>query len=224
MFPGTLQHSLAGRALKSEKWSYEAINLRDYTVDRHKSVDDTPYGGGAGMVMRADVVGRAIDAQKKKYNRLIYFSPRGRPITQEYVAELSQEQHIGMICGRFEGLDERVIEEYGCEEVSLGDFVMSGGEIAALALMDACVRLLPGVLGNAETLSEESFAQNADYTGLLEYPLYTRPSEWKNRSVPDILLSGDHKAVEQWRQALSEEITRSRRPDLWRTYLRRGYK
>jgi tRNA (guanine37-N1)-methyltransferase len=218
MLPGMLGHSLAGKALERGIWSYEAINIRNYAQDKHKTVDGAPFGGGAGMVMRADVLGDAIENNLKKDTKLIYMSPRGKIITQEQIYELANCKNISIICGRFEGVDERVIEEFGVEEVSVGDFILSGGEVAAQVLMDACIRLLPGVVGNLNTHSEESFGQNADYAGLLEYPLYTRPEKWRGRIVPDVLLSGHHANVAKWRLAKAAEITRLKRPDLWEKY------
>lgn len=218
MFPGFLGHSLAGKALENGIWGYEAINIRDFATDKHKSVDDTPAGGGAGMVMRPDVVGAAIENSVKPGTKIIYMSPRGTPLTQNKVIQLASAKNLAIICGRFEGLDERVIEEYGLEEISVGDYVLSGGEVAALTLMDACIRLLPGVIGNKNTLNEESFGENAEYTGLLEYPLYTRPVKWKGRNIPDILSSGHHEKIEEWRLERAKEITKARRKDLWQKY------
>lgn len=217
MFPGSLGLSLAGKALENKIWSYETINLRDYGIGKHNQVDDTPAGGGAGMVMRPDVVGKALDDNLQKSTRLIYMSPRGKPLTQKLANKISKEQNIAIICGRFEGLDERVIDHYQIEEVSIGDYVLSGGEVAASVLMDACIRLLPGVLGNKDTLNEESFTnndENADFSGLLEYPLYTKPSKWKNLTIPKVLLSGHHGEISSWRKKKSLEITKDRRPDL----------
>jgi len=218
MFPGMLGHSLAGRALEKGIWGYEAINIRDYATDKHRTVDGTPCGGGAGMVMRADVLGAAIEKNVKGGTKLIYMSPRGKIITQSQIYALANCKNLSIICGRFEGVDERVLEEFGVEEVSAGDFILSGGEVAAQLLMDACIRLLPGVVGNFNTHSEESFGQSADYAGLLEYPLYTRPENWRGRGVPDVLLSGHHGNVAKWRIEKALEITRQRRPDLWEKY------
>ena len=194
MFPGFLGYSLTGRALKEGKWSLEAINIRDYAFDKHGSVDDTPCGGGAGMIMRPDVLGSAIEHNRTK-GKIIYMSPKGRPLTQAKVKELSREDELMIICGRFEGIDERVIEEYAIEEISIGDYILTGGEQAAMVMLDAVVRLLPGVLGNSVSIENESFE-----TGLLEYPQYTRPIEWKNRKVPEILLSGHHKNIAKWQK------------------------
>ena len=215
MFPGPVGQSLAGRALREGLWSLEIVDIRDFARDKHRSVDDTPFGGGAGMVMRPDVVGDALVAASDAGTPLIYLSPRGRLLDQARVRALASGPGMSLLCGRFEGVDERVLEAHEIEEVSLGDFVLSGGEPAAIALIDACVRLLPGVVGQAESLAEESFAG-----GLLEYPHYTRPQEWRGRRVPDVLLSGHHERVREWRRAAAERSTRERRPDLWRRYRR----
>jgi tRNA (guanine37-N1)-methyltransferase len=209
MFPGPLGMSLAGKALASGLWSLEALDIRDYAADRHRSVDDTPAGGGPGMVMKADVLARAIDTTGNSRPRLL-MSPRGVPLTQARVAELAAGPGLVVVCGRFEGVDERVIEARGLEEVSVGDYVLSGGEIAAMALIDACVRLLPGVMGAESSGAEESFAE-----GLLEYPQYTRPQMFEGRAIPEVLLSGDHGKVRAFRRAEAERLTRERRPDLW---------
>jgi tRNA (guanine37-N1)-methyltransferase len=209
MFPGPLGLSLAGKALASGVWSLDAIDIRDHATDRHRSVDDTPAGGGPGMVMKADVLARAIDAAGDGRPRLL-MSPRGVPLTQARVAELAAGPGVVAVCGRFEGVDERVIEARGLEEVSVGDYVLSGGEIAAMALIDACVRLLPGVMGAEASAGEESFAE-----GLLEYPQYTRPQLFEGRPIPQVLLSGDHGKVKAFRRAEAEHLTRERRPDLW---------
>jgi tRNA (guanine37-N1)-methyltransferase len=218
MFPGPLGSSLAGKARERGIWDFEAIDIRSFATDKHKTVDDTPAGGGAGMVMRPDVLGAAIEACVRPKAKLIYMSPRGGVLTQSKAFELSKLDELAIICGRFEGVDERVLEEYDIEEVSVGDYILSGGEVAALVLMDACIRLLPGVIGNEATLNEESFGENADYAGLLEYPLYTRPSEWKGRMIPEILFSGHHDKIRQWRLKCAKEITKKRRADLWNKY------
>ncbi|MCX7321809.1 MAG: tRNA (guanosine(37)-N1)-methyltransferase TrmD [Hyphomicrobiales bacterium] len=211
MFPGPLGISLAGRALASGLWSLEARDIRASATDKHRSVDDTPAGGGPGMVLRADVLAAAIDAVDAAAERpRLMMSPRGRPLTQARVAELAAGPGPLIVCGRFEGIDQRVIDGRGLEEVSIGDYVLSGGEIAALTLIDACVRLLPGVMGKLESGSDESFSH-----GLLEYPQYTRPQVFEGRSIPDVLLSGDHAKVTAWRLAESEALTEQRRPDLW---------
>jgi tRNA (guanine37-N1)-methyltransferase len=212
MLPGPLAHSLAGKALEAGIWQLETVDIRDFARDKHRSVDDAPFGGGPGMVMRPDVLDRAI-AGAAGNGPLIFLSPRGRPLGQERVRELALMSGVRLICGRFEGVDERVLEARSVEEVSLGDFVLSGGEPAAIALIDACVRLLPGVVGCAETLAEESFAE-----GLLEYPHYTRPQLWQGLAVPEVLVSGDHQRVRDWRRAEAERLTRERRPDLWRRH------
>jgi tRNA (guanine37-N1)-methyltransferase len=215
MFPGPLGVSLAGRALASGLWALQARDIRDSATDRHRSVDDTPAGGGPGMVLRADVLAAAIDATDatsdgpKDRPRLL-MSPRGRPLTQSRVGELASGPGPLIVCGRFEGVDQRVIEARRLEELSIGDYVLSGGEIAAMALIDACVRLLPGVMGKAESSADESFSD-----GLLEYPQYTRPQSFEGTPIPEILLSGDHAKVAAWRTAEAEALTRARRPDLW---------
>jgi tRNA (guanine37-N1)-methyltransferase len=215
MFPGPLGHSLAGKALADGLWRLDTVDIRDFARDRHRSVDDAPFGGGAGMVMRPDVVDAAV-AGTPAPGPLIYLSPRGRPLDQARVSALAAEPGLRLLCGRFEGVDERVIELHAMEEVALGDFVLSGGEPAAIALIDACVRLLPGVVGAPEALAEESFAR-----GLLEYPHYTRPQNWQGRAVPEVLLSGHHQEIRRWREARAEQATRERRPDLWERYLAR---
>jgi tRNA (guanine37-N1)-methyltransferase len=217
MFPGTLGHSLGGKALEQGLWSYKAVNIRGFAADRHKTVDDTPFGGGAGMVMRADVIEKALLALslgERKIGRKIYLSPRGKPLTQNLVKELAEEETLTLLCGRYEGVDQRVLDAYEFEEISVGDYVLSGGEPAAMILMDACIRLLPGVMGNEDTPSEESFSE-----GLLEYPHYTRPAEWTTADgrafeVPEILRSGDHGKIAVWRREKSLELTNERRPDL----------
>ena len=211
MFPGPLGVSLAGKALASGLWALEARDIRDSATDRHRSVDDTPAGGGPGMVLRADVLAAAIDAADAGQSRpRLLMSPRGRPLTQSRVMELAAGPGPLIVCGRFEGIDERVITARGLEEVSIGDYVLSGGEVAAMVLVDACVRLLPGVMGKQASGTEESFSE-----GILEYPQYTRPQEFEGRLIPEILVSGDHAKVAAWRQAEAEALTRARRPDLW---------
>ena len=216
MFPGPLGVSLLGQALERNVWSLQTVDIRDFASDKHRSVDDTPFGGGPGMVMRPDVVDAAIAKVRSEMGSdmpLVYLTPRGRPLNQSRVRELAEGPGLALLSGRFEGVDERVLEAHDIEEVCLGDFVLSGGEIAAMAMLDACVRLLSGVLGSAESLAEESFE-----TGLLEYPHYTRPQSWNGRDVPEVLLSGHHARIEAWRLGKAEEITRQRRPDLWRAY------
>lgn len=231
MFPGYLGHSLAGKGLKSGIWSLETLDIRDFARDKHRSVDDTPFGGGRGMVMRPDVVASALDTARQRLEDgsrkglmapaegdetasaaipALYLSPRGRRLDQELVRELAAGPGVMLLCGRYEGVDQRLLDRRGLIEVSLGDFVLSGGEPAALALLDACIRLLPGVMGNEGSLEEESFE-----SGLLEYPHYTRPQSWEGEEVPEVLTSGHHARIREWRQAQSEEITRQRRPDLW---------
>jgi tRNA (guanine37-N1)-methyltransferase len=212
MFPGPLGLSLAGKALASGIWSLDAHDIRTHATDKHGTVDDTPAGGGPGMVMKADVLARAIDAAAGDARPRLLMSARGRPLTQARAAELVKGDGIVVVSGRFEGVDERVIAARNLEEVSIGDYVLSGGEIAALALLDACVRLLPGVMGKEASGAEESFAD-----GLLEYPQYTRPAVFEGRPIPDVLTSGDHAKVRAWRQAEAERLTRERRPDLWAT-------
>ena len=215
MFPGALGTSLTGRALADERWALEALDIRGFATDRHRSVDDTPAGGGAGMVLRPDVAAAALDAADRGLPRevwpVIYLSPRGRPFDQAMARRLAEGAGVTLFCGRFEGLDQRVIESRRLEEVSLGDFVMTGGEIAAMALIDACVRLIPRVLGNPESPEEETFS-----SGLLEYPQYTRPTDWEGLTIPEILLSGHHGRIAEWRRAQAERLTKERRPDLWR--------
>ncbi len=214
MFPGPLGQSLAGRALERGMWTLDAHDIREHAMDRHRTVDDTPFGGGAGMVMRPDVLDAALAAQDDG-RPAIYLTPRGAPLTQDRVRSLAAGRGMVVLCGRYEGIDQRVIEARGLIEVSVGDYVLSGGEPAALVLLDACVRLLPGVMGAAESATEESFA-----AGLLEYPHYTRPAEWQGRRVPEVLLSGHHAEIAAWRAARSVEFTRQHRPDL---FLSAGY-
>ncbi|KHL25749.1 tRNA (guanine-N1)-methyltransferase [Croceibacterium mercuriale] len=212
MFPGPLGLSLAGRALTEGSWSCEAVQLRDYAVDKHRTVDDTPAGGGAGMVLKADILAGAVDdvRERRPDCPVLAMTPRGKPITQARIRELAEGAGVTILCGRFEGFDERIFEARQVEEVSLSDIVLSGGEAAAIAILDACIRLLPGVMGAASSGAEESFEE-----GLLEYPHYTRPSTWEGRTIPEVLRSGDHAKIAAWRKARSEEDTRLRRPDLW---------
>jgi len=212
MFPGPLGQSMSGTALANGLWSLEAIDIRDHGLGRHRAVDDTPAGGGPGMVLRADVLANSLDARLTPDDprpRLL-LSPRGQTLTQKLARRWADGPGIVLVCGRFEGVDERVIEGRGLTEISIGDYILSGGEIAALTLLDACVRLLPGVMGKLESGEDESFEN-----GLLEYPHYTRPREWEGRGIPDILLSGDHAKIAKWRRAQAEDLTRTRRPDLW---------
>ena len=219
MFPGPLAHSLAGRALAEGIWRLNAVDIRGFARDKHRVVDDAPFGGGPGMVMRPDVVDAALSsvvAARNDKAPIVFLSPRGAPLTQARVHALAEGPGAVLLCGRFEGIDARVVEAWSLEEVSLGDFVLSGGEPAAIALIDACVRLLPGVMGDAASPEEESFEQ-----GLLEYPHYTRPRVWREREVPEVLISGHHEKVRAWRRAEAERITRERRPDLWSRYAAR---
>lgn len=211
MFPGPLEQSLAGRAREAGLWRLDVQDIRASATDRHRTVDDTPFGGGAGMVMRPDVLDAALGAGDAR--PLIYLSPRGTPLTQARVRALASASGVTLVCGRYEGVDQRVLDSRGMEELSVGDYVLSGGELAALVLLDACVRLLPGVMGTSTSGDDESFS-----AGLLEYPQYTRPAEWQGRRVPDVLLSGHHAAIAAWRREQSEQITQALRPDLWRTY------
>ncbi len=220
MFPGPLGVSLAGKALESGKWALETVDIREFASDKHRSVDDTPFGGGPGMVMRPDVVDAAIAAAirgRPEAGPVIYLSPRGRLLTQQVVRELAARPAVTILCGRYEGVDERVLEARAVDEISLGDFILSGGEPAAIALLDAVVRLLPGVVGAPAGLEDESFER-----GLLEYPHYTRPADWQGRTVPETLLSGHHERIAAWRLSQSEEVTRARRPDLWARYMAAG--
>jgi tRNA (guanine37-N1)-methyltransferase len=211
MFPGPLGGSLAGRALDAGLWRLDVRDIRDTATDRHRTVDDTPFGGGAGMVMRPDVLDAAIGDPDGR--PLLYMTPRGRPLSQSRVRALAGGPGVAVVCGRYEGVDQRVLDARGMEEVSVGDYVLSGGELPALVLLDACVRLLPGTMGAAASAAEESFSD-----GLLEYPHYTRPADWQGRRVPDVLLSGNHAAIAAWRRAQAEDTTRRRRPDLWRAH------
>ena len=215
MFPGPLGQSLAGKALAGGLWALETVDIREFARDKHASVDDTPFGGGAGMVMRPDVVDAALAAEAE--GRTLYLSPRGRRLDQSLVRSLAAEPVLTLLCGRYEGVDERVIEARSLELVSLGDFVLSGGEPAAIALIDAVVRLLPGVVGAPAGLDEESFE-----AGLLEYPHYTRPADWQGRKVPEVLLSGHHEMIRRWRREQAEQATKERRPDLWAQYIEAG--
>ncbi len=212
MFPGPLGLSLAGHALSAGLWRLEVQDIRDAATDRHRTVDDTPFGGGAGMVMRPDVLDAAIGCDDGR--PLLYLTPRGQPLTQDRVRALASGPGVRLICGRYEGVDQRVLDVRGVEEVSVGDYVLSGGELPALVLLDACVRLLPGVMGAEASGEDESFS-----AGLLEYPHYTRPAEWRGHVVPEVLLSGHHGAIAAWRRAQAEQITRARRPDLWRRHV-----
>lgn len=219
MFPGPLAHSLAGKGLEQGLWKLQAIDIRSFAADKHHTVDDKPYGGGTGMVLKPDIVGTAIDHARTLLPNaeLLITSPRGEPICQPMVKEAAQKSLI-IVCGRFEGIDQRIIDHYGAREISLGDFVLSGGELAAMALLDACIRLVPGVIVKESALAEESFSFSAENGCLLEYPHYTRPPCWRGLEVPDVLTSGNHEQIRQWRLAQAEQVTRGRRPDLWEEY------
>ena len=212
-FPGYLNKGLFGKAMSEKIWNLETVNIRDYTIDKHKTVDDTPYGGGNGMLIKTDVLAKSLDENIKGKEKIIYLSPKGKLFDHKYAKELSGEKSLNLICGHFEGIDERIIQNRNIEEISIGDFVLSGGEAAAFIILDAVLRFLPGVLWNENSTEEESFEN-----GLLEYPQYTKPQIWENKSVPDVLLSGDHAKIKDWRLYQSEAITRDRRPDLWQKY------
>ena len=213
IYPGLLGKGLYGKALQNRLWDLKVTNIRDATEDKHKTVDDTPFGGGSGMLLKADVLAKSIDQNKKKDERIFYLSPKGKKLDQKLAIELSKEKSISLICGHFEGIDERIISSRSIEEISLGDFILSGGETAAFVIIDSILRLLPKVLGNDLSKNDESFEN-----GLLEYPQYTKPQIWEKKSVPDVLLSGDHAKIKDWRLSQSEAITRVRRPDLWQKY------
>ena len=213
VFPGPLAKGLYGKALSNKLWNLSIINIRDAATDKHKTVDDTPYGGGTGMLLKPDVLANSIDKNVNKEDRIFYLSPRGKIFNQKLAQDLSKEKSFSLICGHFEGVDERILATRNIEELSVGDYVLSGGETAALIVIDSILRLLPGVLGNDKSVSEETFGN-----GLLEYPQYTKPQVWEEKSVPDVLLSGDHNKIKDWRLSQSEAITRVRRPDLWQKY------
>ena len=212
-FPGYLNKGLFGKALSAKIWNLETVNIRDYTFDKHRTVDDTPYGGGNGMLIKADVLARSLDENIKEKEKIIYLSPKGKLFNHQYAKKLSNEKSINFICGHFEGIDERIIKSRGIEEVSIGDFILSGGEVATFVVIDTILRFIPGVLGNENSTEEESFEN-----GLLEYPQYTKPQIWEDKGVPEVLLSGDHAKIKDWRLSQSEAITRDRRPDLWQKY------
>ena len=212
-FPGPLGKGLYGKAMEKKIWDIETVNIRDYTTDKHKTVDDTPYGGGLGMLIKPDVLANALDENLKADDKIYYLSPKGKLFNQKLAKELSKEKKINLICGHFEGVDQRVIDSRNIVELSIGDFILSGGESAAFVVMDAILRLIPGVIGNDYSINEESFVN-----GLLEYPQYTKPQIWDKKSVPDVLLSGDHAKIKDWRLSQSEAIPRDRRPDLWQKY------
>ena len=213
VFPGPLSKGLYGKAMSNKLWNLNVINIRDVATDKHKTVDDTPYGGGTGMLLKADVLANALDQNNKKGQRVFYLSPKGKKFDQKLALDLSKEKSISLICGHFEGVDERVLTTRNIEEISVGDYILSGGETAALVVLDSILRLLPGVLGNDKSSLDETFEN-----GLLEYPQYTKPQIWEEKSVPEVLLSGDHGKIKDWRLSQSEAITRVRRPDLWQKY------
>jgi tRNA (guanine37-N1)-methyltransferase len=212
-FPGPLSEGLYGKALNNKLWNMSIINIRDAATDRHKTVDDTPYGGGTGMLLKADVLARSLDQNIKKGERVFYLSPKGKKFDQKFAQDLSKEKSVSLICGHFEGVDERILSTRNIEEISIGDYVLSGGEMAAFVVLDSILRLLPGVIGNDKSHIDETFEN-----GLLEYPQYTKPQIWEKKPVPDILLSGNHNKINDWRLSQSEAITRARRPDLWKKY------
>ena len=213
IFPGPLSKGLYGKALSKKLWNLNIVNIRDAAEDKHKTVDDTPYGGGSGMLLKPDVLAKSLDQNEIKGGRIIYLSPKGKKFDQNYAQELSDEKSISLICGHFEGIDERVLSTRNIEEISIGDYVLSGGETAAFVVIDSVLRLLPGILGNENSKVDESFEN-----GLLEYPQYTKPQIWEEKAVPEVLLSGDHSKIKDWRLSQSEAITRDRRPDLWEKY------
>ena len=213
IFPGPLSKGLYGKALSNKIWDLKVVNIRESAEDKHKTVDDTPFGGGSGMLLKADVLAKSIDQNKKEGERIFYLSPKGKKLDQKLALELSKEKSISLICGHFEGVDERILSTRNIEEVSIGDYILSGGEVGALVLINTVIRLIPGAVGNPSSLSEETFERN-----LLEYPQYTKPQKWEKKNVPEVLLSGDHAKIKDWRLAQSEDITRRRRPDLWKKY------
>ena len=213
IFPGHLEKGLYGKALLNKTWSLDIVNIRDSAEDKHKTVDGTPFGGGTGMLMKADVLARSIDHNVNKNEKIFYLSPKGKLFDQKIAKSLSKENCVNLICGHFEGIDQRLLETRNIEEISIGDFILSGGETAAFAIIDSVLRLVPGILGNEKSINDESFEN-----GLLEYPQYTKPQIWEEKSVPDVLLSGDHAKIKDWRLSQSEAITRDRRPDLWQKY------
>ena len=213
IFPGPLSKGLYGKALQNKLWNLNVVNIRDAATDKHKTVDDTPYGGGTGMLLKADVLAKSLDLNVKKEERIFYLSPKGKKFDQKLAQDLSKEKSLSLVCGHFEGVDERVLVTRNIEEISVGDYILSGGETAALIVLDSILRLLPGVLGNNKSSLDETFEN-----GLLEYPQFTKPQVWEEKSVPEVLLSGDHNKIKDWRLSQSEAITRDRRPDLWQKY------
>ena len=213
VFPGPLSKGLYGKAISKNLWNLKIVNIRDAAEDKHKTVDDTPYGGGSGMLLKADVLAKSIDQNRIEGEKILYLSPRGKKFDQNYAKKLASEKSLSLICGHFEGVDERILTTRNIEEISIGDYVLSGGETAAYVVIDSVLRLLPGVLGNDNSKNEETFEN-----GLLEYPQYTKPQIWEEKGVPDVLLSGDHNKIKDWRLSQSESITRDRRPDLWKKY------
>ena len=214
VFPGPLSKGMYGKAMSKDLWNLKVVNIRDAAEDKHKTVDDTPYGGGSGMLLKADVLAKSIDQNKNQGETILYLSPRGKKFDQRFAKKLAREKSLSLICGHFEGVDERVLSTRNIEEVSIGDYILSGGETAAYVVIDSVLRLLPGVLGNEKSKNDESFEK-----GLLEYPQYTKPQIWEKKSVPNVLLSGDHAKIKDWRLSQSEAITRRQRPDLWKKYL-----
>jgi len=217
VFPGPLTKGIYGKALDKKIWNLDVINIRDSAEDKHKTVDDTPFGGGSGMLLKADVLGKSIDKNMQQGERIFYLSPKGKKFDQKFAKELSKEKTINLICGHFEGVDDRILNTRNIEEISIGDYILSGGESAAFVIIDSILRLLPGVIGNVTSNKEESFEN-----GLLEYPQYTKPQLWEEKSVPDVLLSGDHAKIKSWRLSKSEAITRRQRPDLWKKHIKKN--
>ena len=214
IFPGPLNKGLYGKALEKKLWNLEVVNIRDSAEDKHKTVDDTPFGGGSGMLLKPDILGKSIDKNIKKGERIFYLSPKGKKFDQKIAKDLSKEKTVNLVCGHFEGVDQRILDTRNIEEISIGDYILSGGESASFVVIDSVIRLLPGVLGNNMSKDEETFEN-----GLLEYPQYTKPQIWEKKSVPEVLLSGDHAKIKDWRLSQSKDITRRRRPDLWKKYL-----